>query len=114
MQYLVRFQRIPTSFSHKECVLVEADDPVKAVMVMRDKLLRRGDDPDGFVPDVWYHVRELKKLTREGANHEGVRSRAANNSRTPEEQLARQIDYHQRTMRAEVDKYVELYVAGTH
>lgn len=114
MQYLVRFQRIPTAYSNKECVLVEADDPVKAVLVMRDKLLRRGDDPDGFVPNISYHVRELKKLTTEGTNNDSVRGTAALYNRSPEEERAKKIEYHQRMMREEVDKYVTPYECGTH
>ena len=40
--YTVRFARKPTNFSSKEAKIVEAPDPVSAVMVVRDFLLRRG------------------------------------------------------------------------
>lgn len=114
MEYLVRFQRIPTAYSNKECVLVEADDPVKAVLVMRDKLLRRGDDPAGFVPNIGHHLRELKKLHAEGVHNDSVRGNATLYNRSPEEELAKKIEYHQRMMREEVDKYVTPYECGTH
>lgn len=111
MQYVVRFARMPTSCSAKEALIVEADDPVKAVMVMRDHLLRRGDDPDGFVPSVGYHLRELQELCRNGVNSEAVKTLLRlHPTADPKERLRWKILYHAEAMAEEAGKYVEPYV----
>lgn len=111
MQYVVRFQRCPTAYSHKEALIVEADDPVAAVMVVRDHLLRRGDDPDGFVPNVGHHVRGLAAYQREGVNHPDVARNAKYliNKRTPEEDVQWNLAYHRKAMEEEAAKYVTEY-----
>ena len=94
--FVVRFCRTPVRYNEKEAVLVEADDPVSAVMVMRDHLLRRGNDPDAFVPavgDTLILVREA----RAGAQPRGTRpARFA----TDEEFAAWRVATHEEELRS--------------
>ena len=110
-KFVVRFQRTPTAYTHKEALIVEAENPVAAVMVMRDHLLRRGDDPDGFVPSIGHHLRQLAEYQREGVNHPDVVRNASYPSpkRTPEEDVAWNLTYHQGEIEKEVAKHVTEY-----
>jgi hypothetical protein len=112
MQYIVRFQRIPTNFSAKEALVIEADDPVDAIMVMRDHLLRRGDDPDGFVPSIGFHLQRLAEYQRDGVNHPDVVRKASypDPRRTPEEDVQWSLAYHRKAMEEQADRYVEPYL----
>lgn len=108
MKYVVRFQRIPTTYSVREALIVEAADPVAAVKVVRDYLLRRGDDPDGFVPNVGRHLRLLEELQRDGLNHPVVAETLAG-QQNPEGHLAWRLGYHAQELKKDTDRYVEPY-----
>ena len=110
MRYVVRFQRIPTKFSAREALIIEAEDPVGAVAVLRDHLLRRGDDPDGFVPGDGYHFRRLAELRRDGAADTVVAGHVRlHPDRDPQELWARQVAYHTKALEEEASRYVEPY-----
>ena len=49
-RYIVRFSQVPTAYSKKEALLVEADSPINACLIVEDMLIRRGDDPKMFAP----------------------------------------------------------------
>lgn len=108
-KFVVRFQRTPTAYTHREAIIVEAETPVAAILVMRDHLLRRGDNPNGFVPSVGFHLKLLAELRRDGVNHRDVANRISS-KRTPEESLAWNLAYHEGKMAEEAAQYVEEYV----
>lgn len=111
-KFIVRFGRTPTRFNPKEALLVEAENPVSAVMLLRDFLLRRGDDPDGFVPSIGYHLGVLRDYRLHGLDaHDLEFSRKQGQS---EEELRRKMEHAiqhcNKEIAKECDRYVEEYV----
>ncbi len=56
--WVVKYSSMPTYYSAKQALVVEAEDELTAVLVVADHLLRRGFDPRGFCPmsEVFRHL----------------------------------------------------------